>query len=387
LCPGHARHARHPVALLIAHPSAAKWANADCGAGTWADAHCMPTEAAADTCCRIGSRFAKNQWGADFVSQEGFLLKKVDTCVEKDTATRTYIHAFGIPLPRTCEGVEIDLGRRLVTASASSPSSFALLAARGTQGPGKQIHRHMRVIQGSMAYSRLLSLLSPCLSRRSCLYPRERDAEFGLGDCAPPNRGLRGENGTLLCNAAACPDLQRNAKCCPTRSIPSFLLTRVHALGHALDGCRAPASQEIYIGAVVAPGTIFEHAPSLGRTASIERTGSTVSNTSASGLKRVPSVKRTPSLQRVSSTGSGAIQRAPSCAGSLPEGPLLDLKNLEVVGNFRELNAKERAVIVVRGSLSVILSLIPLSSCPVFSCRKSTTFVERVGGWACTPRC
>jgi hypothetical protein len=133
-----------PVSLLLTHLSAAKWANADCGAGTWADAHCMPTEAAADTCCRIGSRFAKKQWGADFLSQEGFLLKKVDTCVEKDRATRTYIHAFGIPLPRTCEGVEIDLGRRLVTASASSASSFSLLAARGIHGPDKQYRRDSR---------------------------------------------------------------------------------------------------------------------------------------------------------------------------------------------------------------------------------------------------
>jgi hypothetical protein len=142
---------------------------------------------------------------------------------------------------------------------------------------------------------------------------------------------------------------------------PFFCAHACAHAGHALDGCRAPASQEIYIGAAVAPGTIFKHAPSLGRTASIERAGSTISNTSASGLKRAPSMKRAPSLQRVSSTGSGAIQRAPSCADSLQEGPLLDLKNLAVVGNFRELNAKERAVIIVRGSLSAILSLIPPS--------------------------
>ena len=94
------------------------------------------------------------------MSQEGFLLKKVDTFVEKDKATRAYVHAFGNPLPRTCEGVEIDLGRRLVTVSASFASSFALLAARSIHGPDKQMHRHKRVIQGIVAHSRHLSLLS-----------------------------------------------------------------------------------------------------------------------------------------------------------------------------------------------------------------------------------
>jgi len=61
--------------------------------------------------------FAKRQWGADFMAQDGFLLTKVDTCVEKDKATSNLVHAYGVPLPRTCEGVEIDLGRASVSLS------------------------------------------------------------------------------------------------------------------------------------------------------------------------------------------------------------------------------------------------------------------------------
>ena len=45
--------------------------------------------------------FAKRQWGADFMAQDGFLLTKVDTCVEKDKATSNLVHAYGVPLPRT----------------------------------------------------------------------------------------------------------------------------------------------------------------------------------------------------------------------------------------------------------------------------------------------
>lgn len=56
-------------------------------------------------------RFAKRQWGADFMAQDGFLLTRVDTCVEKDKATSGLVHAYGVLLPRTCEGVEIDVGR------------------------------------------------------------------------------------------------------------------------------------------------------------------------------------------------------------------------------------------------------------------------------------
>ena len=54
-----------------------------------------------------GMRFAKSLLGADFLAQEGFLLTKMDTCVIKDKATKQYVHAYSMLIPRTCEGLMI----------------------------------------------------------------------------------------------------------------------------------------------------------------------------------------------------------------------------------------------------------------------------------------
>ena len=65
----------------------------------------------------VHPRFAKNLCGADFLSQDGFLLTKTDTCVTKDKNTQSFVHAYGLPLPRTCEGLTIDRGTSRVPAA------------------------------------------------------------------------------------------------------------------------------------------------------------------------------------------------------------------------------------------------------------------------------
>lgn len=63
-----------------------------------------------------GLKFAKNVCGADFLSQDGFLLTNRDTCVVKDMATHKYVHAYGVLLPRTCEGIVISLGNFCISS-------------------------------------------------------------------------------------------------------------------------------------------------------------------------------------------------------------------------------------------------------------------------------
>jgi hypothetical protein len=54
-------------------------------------------------------KFAKELCGASFIEQESFFLINIDTIVVKDKHTDKYVHGYGIEMPRTCEGVEIDL--------------------------------------------------------------------------------------------------------------------------------------------------------------------------------------------------------------------------------------------------------------------------------------
>jgi hypothetical protein len=53
-------------------------------------------------------KFAKELCGAQFTRQDGFELSKIDTIVLKNKVTVKYVHAFGVLLPRTCEGLKID---------------------------------------------------------------------------------------------------------------------------------------------------------------------------------------------------------------------------------------------------------------------------------------
>ena len=65
------------------------------------------------TDCRLmlgpALRWAKGLCGANFQAQEGFVMTKMDTVVMKDKSTENYVHAYSMKMPRTVQGVHINL--------------------------------------------------------------------------------------------------------------------------------------------------------------------------------------------------------------------------------------------------------------------------------------